>query len=350
MYNFKKSVCLALIFVLCLSSVLFAQEQEVAESASVESNEVAIADSPEVESSDVEFSFELENATEFEVGGGLENETTAVVGLNKEVADGLVIGASIKTYIDLLEDKSSSITEGDTEHFNSAYLAEGSLGGYVNLSYAPTEWLTLNTGLGIEFNARPDDYLYGYRLGFGWNLGLEFEVEDHFLTAAIENSLIPQWGLGANEAKNNLLLNSFAFNMRYDLFNYLKEDLNLGLFTELVVDTENYFCNFESAQQGKHSGTPLLIDLEYFLGLAYSPADWVDISAAFALFYCVENDIASAVSDREDKADVEYGLRVGLDFSLEHIGFGIGYRPHLASTDSAFEPVHVFDTVVTISF
>ena len=238
MYNFNK-LFFSVLLMASLSLTLFAQEADEILPVSGTDEMALTAPDLEEENSDVEFYFEVENASEFEVGGGLENETSAVVGLQKEVADGLVVGGLIKTYIDLLEDKSCAFDEGDTEHFNSAYLSEATLGAAFNLSYSPLDWLTLNGGVGVEFNARPDDYLYGYRVGFGLDLGLVFEVGDHFLSAEIANSFTPVWGVGADEAKNSLLINSFAATLRYDLFNYIKEDINLGLFTELAVDTEN---------------------------------------------------------------------------------------------------------------
>lgn len=330
-----------ILFVLMMGTVVALAAQE---------EEMVAAETDEAAASGVEFSFEAENGTEFEIGGGLENETTVVVGVSSEVADGLVVGGRISSYTDLLEDKSSSIAEGDQEHFNSAYLAEERLAGYVDLSYSPIDWLTINTSLGAEFNARPDDYLYGYRVGFGWNLGLEFEYAEHFLSASVENLMTPLWGLGKDEAANVLLLNDFAFEIRYDVFNYIKDDINLGFFVLTELAAESYFCNFASAEQEAHKGTPLLLDLEFFAGLVYNPAEFVELSAAFALFNCVENDIASKAADRAASADTEFGVRIAADFSFDNISFGMGYRPHLASTEAGFEPVHVLDATIALSF
>lgn len=337
MNSFKKGFIL---FVLMFGAFVALSAQE----------EVLVPEAEEAEASGVEFSFEVENGTEFNVVGDLENETTVVVSVSKEIADGLTLGGQISSYTDLLEDKSSSITEGDTEHFNSAYLAEERLAGYMDISYSPLEWLTINSSIGAEFNARPDDYLYAYRVGFGLSVGLEFDYAEHFLSCSIENKATPLWGLGKDEAQNCLLLNDFAFNFRYDVFNYIKEDINLGFFLLTELAAESYFSNFTSGDQEAHKGTPLLLDLEFFAGVVYNPADFVELSAAFALFNCVENDIASKVEDRTNKADTEFGVRVAVDFNFDNIAFGIGYRPHLASTEDNFEAAHVMDVTVALSF
>lgn len=294
--------------------------------AQVENEEVeVIAEAvmeEESECDSLSFFFEAENGTEFGVGegAGLENETVVTVGLEKVISDTLVIGGRLTNYSDLLEDVSSTTAEGDTEHFNSAYLAENRFAGYFDLGYSPTDWFSLGGSLGLEFNARPDDYTHAYRVGFGVALALGFDFSEHFLTFGVENRVTPVFGLGEGEATNTLILNDFVFELRFDVFNYIKEDLNLGLFVVSELAAETYY-------NATNAGTPLLLDHEFFTGLVYTPVDFFECNVAFAMYNCTENGSAESLDAELDGNATDLGILVGGSFSFENIAVGIDYRP-----------------------
>lgn len=303
----------------------------------------------ENENDAIDYFFNASNWTEFVVNGGLENITTVDVGLQKEVFKGLTLGGKITSFTYLLEDRSSSFETGDTAHFNSCYLAEERFSGFFDLSYAATDWFTFSTSWGVELNARPDHYLHAYRVGTGFRVGLDFSVEEHFFTFSISNKITPVWGVGEGEAKNCLLLNDFFFHLRYNFSNYLHQESNFGIFSTAIATTENYFSDYTDSTQGLHKGTPLFLDVDFFAGFVYTPKSFVEMSLAFALFNTVVNDIKTLPEDRIFSTETELGIRTSVDFFINGIAFGLGYRPHLGSIESGWKPSHVIDATISLS-
>lgn len=303
------------------------------------------ADETEAASDTSPVSFSVENASEFAVHGDLENETLATVAYSRQLSEQMTVGVHLESYTDLLEDCSSSLTDADGEpqpHYNSAYLAEERLGAFADMVFAPTDFFELYGSLGLELNARPDDYEKAYRLGAGALVGLSFDFSDAFVSFSAENKIMPVFGLGKEEASNTLLLNDFVFDFRFDVFNFIRPDLNLGFYCLSELSTEHYWGG-----SGKSDGIPLLIDHEFFAGLVYTPVDFFECSFAFAMFNYTENDPVSKAE--AVPGTTELGLRLAVDFALDSVTVGMGYRPHLGEPgNKAFEIAHVFDVGVSI--
>ncbi len=307
-------ICMMLI----LSFFAFADDEVITNSDSIDDGVEAV----ESEDSSYEFFAEAEDVAESAVANGkfdgLENEITAVAGLSSYITETFYIGGAIENYSDILTDAlgASALAESET--------ALGFFLGTEKYDMACFEF-----GTNLVFNFRPDDLL---RVGAGYAFALSGVIEDAFFEYGIENSANFISGK-PSKGSDFLLATTTAYSLRFDFLNFIKDDINLGLFAEGEFESENLYTDKKEAS--------FCLENEMFAGLVYSPVDVFECSFAFAMYN---------VNEDGDKVN-EFGLRTGLAYSGDNFSIGFNYIPHLLVKENGkkADRVHAFEVAASIS-
>lgn len=322
---------LILISMLC-SLNLFAQETTVAE-----------AEKPVAKDSKISFSFDFGMETSFNLAG--HDDELAFDSFCFEVTD-LTFGAEVA----LLDNLAFSfyfaapmVLETTAESLNHAVtVAEVTPELGVGLAFNPIEDVTLEFGLGHNLTFAPSSQEV-FSIDAGVLVSAAVSYENSFFAINITDTLNPNWRMTKVEDYKSFIDNELEVELTFDFFNFIKEDLNTGLWVYNDLVTDHFFDD-------KDNYSSCSIENELFAGLHTAPVEWFEAKAAFYGDFVVESDKDGKVVDGSDTAGL--GMFFEVAFSYKNIGFAVSYNPvfYTVNAETPEDTSHEILAAVTVSF
>lgn len=275
------------------------------------------------------FYFNAENVFETSMGResasaeigyqGFENEISLSGGIAHHYSNKLTISGQIDSYSDILNQ-----TEG------SFLFAEQELTASAIFSWLTTDELTVDFSAGIFFNIRPEEL---FRVGPGIGLSLAGEYDASNIYFELNNCFNNLFGSPADGSTNYLLADVFSYSILFDVFNFIKSDINLGFYAEGEIDSEIIFSTANTQST--------VIETEFFTGLHYAPVDLFCCNLGMALYHTYE----------EGETTLDIGMKTGLGFSGDHICFDLNYIPHLycKNNETQTPSAHALEAVISVN-
>lgn len=302
---------------------------------------VATAENPNTEKeSKLSFSFDLETEASFNMIGK-EGKLT-FDSFCFEVTD-LTFGAEI-TLLDNLALSFYLATPMTLEIYDTNVIkvtdVSPELGG--KLSFNPIEPITLDFGFSYNLKFEPCD-LENFSVDAGFIASVSFTYENSFFALEISDYFNPLWRITEIEDYKNYIDNELGVDLKFDFLNFVKEDLDTGLWLYNGLITDHYFdknndffnCSFEN---------------ELYAGLHTKPVEWFKAKVAFYGDFLFDIDKNAKIIDDSDTA--RFGLFLETAFTYKNIGFAVSYKPILytVNAESLKDISHKVLTRISISF
>lgn len=330
---------------------IFAQENTLPEEEAapiqeaVEENTQTVADAenPDTEESKISFSFDFGMEASFNTVGS--DDKLAFDSFCFEVTD-LTFGAEIALLDNLafsfhLAAPMTLETTAESKD-NNVTVTEVSPELGIGLSFTPIEPITLDFGLAHNLKLEPSD-LEVFSIDSGFIASVGFAYENSFFALGISDTFNPLWRITGKEDYKSYIDNELEVELTFDFLNFVKEDLNTGLWVYNDLVTDHYFdkdddffkCSFEN---------------ELFAGLHTNPVEWFGAKAAFYGDFLFDTNKDGNVEDGSDTAGL--GLFLEVAFAYKNIGFAVSYKPVLytVNADSPKDTSHEVLAAISISF
>ncbi len=196
----------------------------------------------------------------------------------------------------------------------------------LKLALVPVDFLEISLAL-YNTNTFEPDWAYA---GLGFSLGFGFNIEKAFLEISLSDDLEPTWAAkpaiaAERTAVFTKLFNKFKYGLRFNFFNFIRDDLNTGLFAEGKLETTSKFGDGDENDKD-YQGTEL--KNEFFIGLATNPIEWFECYAAFAMFN--ENNYApkTEIAGKDVKIAAltnDFGIKLGVKFFYKCVSFDLNW-------------------------
>ena len=317
---------------------LFAQPD-----VSTQETNVTKIENPSTEESKISFSFDFGMEASFEVSGNdgklafdsfcfdVKDLTFKTeIALLDNLAFGFYIAAPMTletTYKDLIN--VVKVTEVAPE-----------LG--VELTFNPSDDITLEFGLGHNLVFAPSN-LEVFSIDAGLLVSAEISYENSFFAISVADTLNPNWRMTKVEDYKSFIDNELEIELTFDFLNFVKKDLNTGLWLSNDLVTDYYFDSND-----KYSNCAF--ENELFAGLHTAPVEWFEAKAAFYGDFVFESDKDGKIVDGSDTAGL--GLFLEVAFSYKNIGFAVSYNPILytVNAETPENTSHEVSAAISVSF
>lgn len=237
---------------------------------------------------------------------GFENEIDDMtLGLAIQVTDMFVISPYISNTVDFLA------LPGNAIHFNNDSLELG-----VGFGVTPLEFMTLD--FGVAFNTKFNDFVAGtVSTGMIAKASLSFNIEEAHLKLVLTDTLNPMFAKIAADNILGMIDNDFEVELNFNFFNFVKEDLNSGLWIYNDFITDNF--------TDKDGLTHTDLENEFYAGLYFNPFEFFDAKVAFYGDFIAGFDKNNEVIKANDYAGL--GLHFALGFYYKAVGLSVAYTP-----------------------
>lgn len=354
---------LAALNIFAQENASLAEETVTIQETVEESNKtVAVAEAPNTEESKISFSFDFAMEASFNTTGS--EGKLAFDSFCFEITD-LTFG----TEIALLDNLAFSFylaapmkletTAADSDIGVKVTEVSPELG--VGLSFNPIESVTLDLGLGHNLKFEPRS-LETFSIDAGLIASASITYENSFFSFSVSDTFNPLWRITEVEKtevkdENKVVLkstdmedyyknyidNELEVELTFDFLNFVKEDLNTGLWIYNDLVTDHYFdkdsnfskCSFEN---------------ELHAGLHTNPVEWFAAKAAFYGDFLFETDKDGKIADGSDTAGL--GLFLEVAFAYKNIGFAVSYKPVLytVNAENPKDTSHEVLAAISLSF
>lgn len=210
----------------------------------------------------------------------------------------------------------------------------------IDFSINPMDLLTVDFGISNDYSFAAGSKI---ALGLSGFLGFTLAFEEIHLELGIEDAIGAMFTPVKKDAVDTELSNELCLDISFNFFNFIKEDLNSGLFISNTFTTDDSFADGKFTEKS--------ISNELSAGLFFNPFDFFDIK--FGVVFGMEwltDDKTSVISD--DTATT-LGLTTEVTFYHKSVSFNVGYEPTLYSkTGSTVSDKisHSFSMALGVSF
>lgn len=212
----------------------------------------------------------------------------------------------------------------------------------VGLIFNPTKKITLEFGLGHNLTFSPSDSEV-FSIDTGLFISAGFSYKNSYFAISIYDTVSPNQRITKIENYKSFIENETEVELTFDFFNFIKKDLNSGLWISDYLAVDYYFDN-----DNKYSNCTF--DNEFFVGLHTAAIKWFEAKAAFYGDFAIESDKNGKIVDGSNT--VKLGLFFKVAFSCKNIGFAISYNPvfYTVNAENPEDVNHEVQTAISISF
>lgn len=258
-----------------------------------------------------------------------ENEVEDMtLGLNAVINDKLTISPYICNTFDFAVNSDSSANM----KFGSDALEFG-----VGFSVSPAEVVSIGFGVSNNYEFIPGEHVW-----FGTNgmLSLGINVESVHFSLSFEDNLNPMFQKFDAATVNTILSNELCTELNFNFFNFIKDDLNSGLWVSNTLTSTGDYSNSSINKTD--------FENELYAGFMFNPFAFFDCKASF---YSLHNWGYDNTNKLTDDKSYEIGLFVGTTIYYNAVSLNISYTPvfYSAVNDKVNDTmVHYISASITV--
>ena len=301
------------------------------------------AKNPNIKKSKFSFSFDFEMSANFNIA---RNDDQLVFNSFCFNITDLTFGAKIKTTDKVTFNfyfTAPMVLETTTKDSSKAVtVAEFCPELGVGLIFKPIKKVTLEFGLGHNLTFVPSDSEV-FSIDTGLFISTGFSYKNSYFAINICDTFNPNRRMTKIENYKNFIHNESYVELTFDFFNFIKKDLNSGLWFSDNLTVDYYFDNDD-----KYSNCAL--DNELFAGVHTATIEWFGAKTAFYGDFTTESDKDGKIVD--DSNTVRLGLFFEIAFSCKNIGLSISYKPvfHTVNLEKSEDVNYEIETAISLSF